>query len=131
MEEGLGRYLKASIVEGSLKGIPIHNIHTAPSHNQFVDDTLLMNTLISQEAIKINSIITDFVEASGMALNLDKSHLFFFNTPVVIQNHISRLLGIPKSSISSNYIGIPLIGVVLCNISWDSLLLTISNKLNN
>jgi hypothetical protein len=87
--EGLGCYLKASVEEGSLKGLPLHNIQPAPSHNQFVDDTLLMNTPTTQEATKLNSILTDFVEASGMALNLDKSQLYFFNTPVAIQNHIS------------------------------------------
>jgi hypothetical protein len=45
-----------------------------------------------------------------MALNLDKSKLYFFNTPIGVQNHISRLLGIPKSSLPSNYLGIPLTG---------------------
>jgi hypothetical protein len=32
MAEGLGRYIKATILEGSLKGLPLHNIHPAPSH---------------------------------------------------------------------------------------------------
>jgi hypothetical protein len=66
-----------------------------------------------------------------MALNLDKSKLYFFNTPIAIQNHISRLLGIPKSSLPSNYLGIPLTGEPAHSISWDSLLLSISNRLNN
>jgi hypothetical protein len=66
-----------------------------------------------------------------MALNLDKSKLYFFNTSVVVQNHISRLLGIPKSSLPSNYLGIPLTGEPAHSISWDSLLLSISNRLNN
>jgi hypothetical protein len=58
MAEGLGRYLKAFILEGSLKGLPLHNIQPTPSHSQFVDDTLLLNTLTAQEAIKLNSILT-------------------------------------------------------------------------
>jgi hypothetical protein len=66
-----------------------------------------------------------------MALNLGKCKLYFFNTPVAIQNHISHLLGIPKSSLLSNYLGIPLIGAPTRNISWDNLLLSISNRLNN
>lgn len=65
-----------------------------------------------------------------MALNLDKYNLYFFNTPVAIQNHISRLLGIPKRSLLSNYLGIPLTGAHACSISWVSLLLSISNRLN-
>jgi hypothetical protein len=66
-----------------------------------------------------------------MALNLDKSQLYFFNTPVAIQNHISRLMRIPKSSLPSNYLGVPLTGAVAHNISYDNLLLSISNILNN
>jgi hypothetical protein len=68
MAEGLGRYIKASVEEGSLKGLPLHNLQPAPSHSQFVDDTLLMNTPTAQEANKLKTILTDFVEASGTCL---------------------------------------------------------------
>jgi hypothetical protein len=131
MAKGLGRYINASVEDGSLKGLPLHNLQPTPSHSQFVDDTLLMNTPTSQEANKLKTILTDFAEASGTSLNLDKSQLYFFNTPLAIQTHISRLLGIPKISLPSNYLGIPLIGAATRNISWDSLLLSISNHLNN
>jgi hypothetical protein len=131
LAEGLGRYIKASVIEGSLKGLPLHNLQPAPSHSQFVDDTLLMNSPTAQEAQKLNSILADFTEASGMSLNLDKSKLYFFNTPPSVQRHISRLLGIPRSSLPSNYLGIPLSGAAASNISWDSLLLSISNRLSN
>jgi hypothetical protein len=87
-----------------------------------VDDTLLMNTPTAQEANKLKSILTDFVDALGTSLNLEKSQLFFFNTPLVVQTHISRLLGIPKSSLPSNYLGIPLMSATTRNISWDNLL---------
>jgi hypothetical protein len=131
MAEGLGRYLKAYVLEGSLKFLPLHNIHSAPSHIHFVDGTLLLNTLTTQEAIKLNSILIDCVDALGMALNLEKYKLYFFNTPVAIQNHISHLLGVPKSSLPSNYLGIPFTEAVAHNIFWDSLLLSISNRLSN
>jgi hypothetical protein len=131
LAEGLGRYIKASVLEGSLKGLPLHNLQPAPSHSQFVDDTLLLNSPMAQEAQKLNSILADFIEASGMSLNLDKSKLYFFNTPPSVQRHISRLLGIPRSSLPSNYLGIPLSGAAASNISWDNLLLSISNQLSN
>jgi hypothetical protein len=131
MAEGLGCYIKAMILEGSLKGLPLHNIHPAPSHNQFVDDTLLMNTPTAREATKLNSILSNFTEASSMLLNLDKSNIYFFNTPVIVQNHLSRLLGISKSSLPSIYLGIPLTREPARSISWDSLLLSISKRLNN
>jgi hypothetical protein len=69
-----------------------------------------MNTPTAREVTKLNSILSDFTEASGMLLNLDKSKLYFFNTPASVQNHLSRLLGISKSSLPSIYLGIPLTG---------------------
>jgi hypothetical protein len=117
MVEGLCHYLKDFVSEGSLKGLPFPNIQPDPSHNHFVNDTLLLNTLTTQGAIKLNSILIIFADASGVALNLEKSMLYFFNTPMSIQNHISCLLGIPKSSLPSNYLGIPLIGAIDRSIS--------------
>jgi hypothetical protein len=131
MAEGLGRYIKAVVIDGSLKGLPLNNIQPVPSHSQFVDDTLLLNSPTVREANRLNSILSDFTEASGMSLNLDKSKLYFFNTPASVQLHISRLLGIPRSSLSSNYLGIPLTRAAARSISWDSLLLSISNRLRN
>jgi hypothetical protein len=90
-----------------------------------------MNTPTAREANKLNSILSDFVEASGMTLNLDKSKIYFFKTPIGVQNHIFRLLGIPNISLPSNYLGIPLTGASTRSISWDNLLLSISNRLNN
>jgi hypothetical protein len=131
MAEGLGRYIKSAVLEGALKGLPLHNIRPTPSHNQFIDDTLLMNSPTACKSLKLNSILSDFIEASGMTLNLDKSKIFFFNTPVAIQIHISKILGIPRSSLPSNYLDIPLTGVLAKSISWGTLLLCISNRLAN
>ena len=66
MAEGLGRSISAAITEGSLKGLSLHNLQPALSHSQFVDDTLLLNSPTVKEALSINSILSDFTEASGM-----------------------------------------------------------------
>jgi hypothetical protein len=47
MVEGLGSYLKALVMEHTLKGLPVHNIKPTPSQSQFVDDTLLLNNSTS------------------------------------------------------------------------------------
>jgi hypothetical protein len=109
----------------------LHNLQPALFHSQFVDDTLLLNSPSVQEATKLRAILSDFSEASGMSLNLDKSKLYFFNTPAPVQRHISRLLEIPRSSLPSKYLGIPLTGAATSSISWDSLLLSISNRMRN
>jgi hypothetical protein len=80
MVEGLGRYIKASIQNVSLQGLPLHSLQPEASHSQFFNDTLLMNTPIRKESIKLSSILSYFSEASGTTFNLAKSQLFFFNT---------------------------------------------------
>lgn len=88
-----------------------------------------MNSPTAREAQKLISILSDFTEASGMTLNPEKSKLFFFNTPFTVQLHISRILDIPRSSLPSKYLGIPLTRAPAKSISWDNLLLSISNRL--
>jgi hypothetical protein len=117
MVEGLGCYIKASIQNGSLQGLPLHGLQPIASHNQFVDDTLLMNTPTAQEAIKLSSILSDFSKASGTTFNLAKSQLFFFNTPVAIQQHLSQLLNTPVCTLPSRYLGLPLSDSKARNIS--------------
>ena len=121
MAEGLGRYIMASIQNGSLQGLPLHGLQPTASHSQFVDDTLLMNTPTVQEAIKLSSILSDFSEASGTTFNLAKSKLFFFNSPVAIQQHLSQLLNTHIFTMPSRYLGFPLSNSAARNISWDSL----------
>jgi hypothetical protein len=84
MAEGLGRTISAAITDSSLKGLPLHNLQPALSPSQFVDDTLLLNSPSVKEALSLNSILSDFTDASGMSLNLDKSKLYFFNTPAPV-----------------------------------------------
>jgi hypothetical protein len=130
MAEGLGRYIKASIENGSLQGLPLHGLQPTASHSQFVDDTMLLNTPTAQEENKLSSILNDFSEASGTTFNLEKSQLFFFNTPVAIQQHISQLLTILVYTLPTQYLGLPLSDSTALNLSWDSLLLSISNRLS-
>jgi len=131
MVEGLWSSLSASISNGTLQGLPIHGLQPASSHNQFGDDTMLLNTPTSKEDTKLWTILLNFSEASSTTFNMEKSQFFFFNTPPAIQQHISHLLGIPGFSLSSNYLGLPLTDSTAQNISWNSLILSISNHLNS
>jgi hypothetical protein len=92
---------------------------------------MLLNTPIAKESIQLQTILSYFSEASGTTFNLDKSHILFFNTPLDIYKNISCLLGIPHNSLLSIYLGLPLIDSAARNISWNSLLLSISNHLSS
>jgi len=115
MVEGLIRYIKYSIVEGSIQGLHLHGIQPTFSHSQFVDDTMMMGMPISMKSLKTRSILNDFSEASGVSINHVKSQIFLFKTPIAIQNHISHILGFSQSSLPSKYLGIPLIDSATCN----------------
>jgi len=78
MVEGLGRYIKASIKNGLLQGLPLHGLQPIASHFQFVDDVMLLNTPTMQEDNKLRSSLNDFSDTSKTTFNLTKSQLFFF-----------------------------------------------------
>jgi hypothetical protein len=112
MVEGLGWYLFGSISNGTLQGIPIHGFEPTASQSQFVDDTILLNTPTYKEATKIQTLFSYFSEASDTTFNLEKSNIFFFNTPNNSTTHLLppwhpsllpsiRLLGITHN-IASN-----------------------------
>jgi len=82
MVEGMSRAIKAAIIDHSLFGLTPHGISPPISHSQFVDDILLMEVPTTREALHIRSIINLFCEASSMEVNLSKSQIFFFNTPI-------------------------------------------------
>jgi hypothetical protein len=130
MAEGLSRTLKAAIRDHSLSGLTPHGISPPISHSQFVDDILLMGLSTAREALRFRAIIDLFCEASGMEVNLLKSQVFFFNTPLEIQNHLTLLLGFTHSVLPSVYLGIPLIDNPLRNSSWDSLLSSFKKRLS-
>jgi hypothetical protein len=109
MAEGLSRSIQAALANNLLVGLPLHGVTPPLSHSQFVDDTLLMGSPTAREATALKEILQLFSEASGLECNLDKSQIFFFNTPLPIQLHISTILGFKRSSLPSKYLGIPLI----------------------
>ena len=85
MAKGLSRRIKAAIVDGSLLGLAIHGLHLPATHNQFVDDVMFMGVATIKESSTFNQILDDFHQASGTTVNKNKSQLFFFYTPVVVQ----------------------------------------------
>jgi hypothetical protein len=91
----------------------------------------MMGSPTIHEAHTILSIIQTFCEASRMDINKDKSQIFFFNTPLSIQLHISEILGFTQSSLPSKYLGIPLLDRALRNSSWESLLTSFSKILSS
>lgn len=99
-------------------------MHQRPTvmHQQFVDDKMLMGSPTVKEARTLNKVLSTFMEASGMEINLTKSKLFFFNTSIPVQRNLSKILKIQRNSLPTKYLGIPLLEYALKAANWEDLL---------
>jgi len=126
----LGRSLKFSILSSSLKGIWIH-IDLEPLSHLFIDDTLLSSYPTIYEALSLKKVLNSFMLAFKPLINHNKSQIFFFNTPLTIQNNITNLLVFQRHSLPSKYLGAPFLVNALRNAPWEDLLSKIEDKLNS
>jgi len=129
MAEGLGRTIRAFHQNQAIRGIKLFQDLEAQTHQQFVDDTMLMGHASVQEAKAIKAVLHLFSQASGLDINVDKSQIFFFNTPGITKRNILRILGFQGSSLPSKYLGAPLSESTLKKVSWQELLEKIRQKL--
>lgn len=129
MAEGLGRSIKNAQQSQLLRGMSFHNT-SAFTHQQFFDDNMLFSYPSVQEARQLNSLLTDFSDASGANINKSKSQVFFFNTPVNTQAVIARILGFSIDVLPSKYLGAPLTASALKHSSWKILLEKLEARLS-
>jgi hypothetical protein len=73
MAKGLSRSIQDSITKKCLNGLPLHGISPPISHNQFVDDTLMMGSPIVMEAHAFLSLLQNLCDSSGLDFNKNKS----------------------------------------------------------
>jgi hypothetical protein len=92
---------------------------------------MLMGVPSAREARAFKKVLDDFMEASDTSINHLKSHIFFFNTPLSVQFHVSHILGFSRSSLPSKYLGVPLLTSGVRNSSWEDLLSKLSKKLSS
>ena len=83
------------------------NYPSSYSHLQFVDDTGLMGMAHVKEAVNIRKALDTYLKPSGQRINEDKSSIYFFNTPQLIQNRIARILRFQIGSLPLMYLGVP------------------------
>ena len=118
MAEGLSRLIKTQYENGELRGIKIHEGMDAQTHQQFVDDTMLIRNPSVQEVRSFKKFLTLFSRASGLAVNPNKSQIFFMNIDKITQRNIIRILGFSKGTMPSKYLEIPLGVGHLKKASW-------------
>lgn len=122
MAEGMSRLLQHQAASGSLHGLQLHDGMDTQTHQQFVDDTMLMGHPSIQEARAFKNCLNQFAKASGLKVNSLKSHVFFLNILGITQCNILRTLGFSRGSFPSKYLGFPLSEGMLKKVSWQDLL---------
>ena len=76
MADGLGRSISAAKDVNSIKGLCGTPDGASHSHQQFVDDTMLMGYPSVQEASRFRKCLDQFCNASGLEVNAQKSQVF-------------------------------------------------------
>ena len=131
LAEGLGRILKAQQRTGELKGLHPHNSQNSQTHQQFVDDTLLMGIASVREARVIKKTLEEFHQANDLDINKGKSQLFLFNTQIEMKRDIIRMLGFTEGHLPSKFLGAPLVEGTPKDRQWKELLDKMESKLRN
>lgn len=102
-------------------GLCPHEGMQAQTHQQFVDDTMLMEMAYVREAKVIKHTLEAFKRATGLEVNKDKSQIFYFNTPPVTCRNITRILEFSESSLPLKYMGAPLMEGKETQRNWKEL----------
>ena len=128
--EGLGRMLRNMQTTGQIRGLKISDHLAAQTHQQFVDDNMLMGPSSVREARGIKQGLDLFLTASGLDINKEKSQVYFFNTSKVTKRNILRILEFSEGSLPSKYLGAPMAESTIRQVSWKELLDKMKQKLN-
>lgn len=106
----LSRMLGLASETNKLQGVRISPHGPSISHIFFADDTLIFLKADNSNCHVLGRIIKDYCAASGQAVNLQKSCVFFSaNTPAVVSEKLGNILGVPIVTNPGTYLGVPAI----------------------
>ena len=84
-----------------------------------------------REASNLRRVLDVYLAASGQQINEEKSSIYFFNTPDLIQQRIARTLRFQIGSLPVKYLGIPISVSKLPRESWQIMLDKFRGKVNH
>lgn len=129
MGKALGRAIKASHANQQLEGVKISKDFVA-THQQFVDDNLLLGLENVNEAKHLIQIFEMYGRASSQLRNKDKTKVFFFSTSVSLQTRILRILNCKEECLPCTYLGIPIDRGLRNSKLWDPLKIKVESSAN-
>ncbi|XP_057841593.2 uncharacterized protein LOC131051207 [Cryptomeria japonica] len=128
MAECLGRNLQRMVEQGSIMGLKPSSSNMVYTHQQFMDDTILMGRSTMVEARNMRKALDDYELASGQMVNRQKSSIFFFNTLKPRQKKMAKILKWRIESLPSIYMGFHL-GLKPPDSFWNVLIDRFSEQL--
>ena len=106
--EGLSALIKSAESRGELQGIRICNNASIVSHLLFADDCFLFFQADENHANVMKQILLKYEEASGQAISLPKSKIFYSkNVEQPLQQVITGILGVRAILGTGKYLGLP------------------------
>ena len=107
--EGFHSLIQKEKIAGTLKGVSISRGGPKITHLFFADDSLLFCKATKNDVTRIQGILSQYEKASGQQINRQKTTLFFNkSTPLLTQNVIQNMLGVPAIKQYERYLGLPL-----------------------
>lgn len=108
--EVLSLMISSHAANGSLKGIKVARSSPMLTHCMFADDTIIFLRAEESNCRVFVNLLNQYCEASGQAVNMEKSNLFFSNnTPSDQREAIAASLGVNEVENPGKYLGLPII----------------------
>jgi len=83
-----------------------------------------------KEAKAFKKILYEFAMVARTKVSISKSKIFFFNTDILIQRDLSKILGFQRDSLPSKYLGVPLTDKLLNKDIWEFVTNKLKDKVN-
>jgi hypothetical protein len=106
--EGLSILLKKLESRGEIHGIKVCRGAPILTHLLFADDCFLFCRAEEREAMTLLDALKKYEDASGQAINMQKSEIFFSkNTSEAMKEKMHNIFQVTESMGSSKYLGLP------------------------
>jgi len=106
--EGLSALIRNAENRGDLQGVRVCRNAPRVSHLLFADDCFLFFQAEEHQATIMKQILNQYEEASGQAISLPKSEIFYSrNVDEPVQQSITNILGVRAVLGTGKYLGLP------------------------
>ncbi|XP_059075469.1 uncharacterized protein LOC131875376 [Cryptomeria japonica] len=128
MAEFLGIFIGKLVEKGEFRGLKPSSVDQVRSHQQFVDDSIIMENSSMKYSRSLKKDLDRYGSATGQLINWSKSFVYFINTLERRQTKSSNILRSQIGNLPASYLGLPLCQVPL-DTFWGALVDKVHKKL--